>query len=388
MLLALLALAAASVPAGAQELPLKRTLSVAGESPCVVAGFGNLPPVDVSDEDRDEADRLAGEASQAAILGNQARAEELLGEAAELDPSSAGIAYRLARTLEEAGAEDAAVGQLCRYLALEPEGADADDVQRRIDRLAPEPGDVIPEPARLAFQQGVERFDAGEFAQATQQFSRALVELVDWDLAHYNRAVASLRLGRENAGLAGLERYLELRPDAEDREQVAARLGDRAPPVVAAGRGYSASTALLTGLLVPGMGHFYSDRPWMGFLYLLGAGGSATFGLAYEEVAISCRVIPTDGNCPSEEILGRDKDRPYLVHGLVGAGVLTVLGAVHAALGIGERSSPQGGSSSGLGFSLPLPIQGRSATAATLTLEPVAWRGDTGFRAAVRVPIR
>lgn len=392
-LLALLALVVGGAPAWAQELrepqelPIKPALAVVvDESPCVVAGFGDLQPADVSEEDRDEADRLAGEASQAAILGDRDRARDLLGEAAELDPSSASIAYRLARALEEAGAEDAAIGQLCHYLALEPEGVDAEDVQRRIDRLAPEPGDAIPEPARRSFQQGIERFEAGAFAEAERQFSRALVEFVDWDLAYYNRGVANLRLGRETAGLADLERYLELRPEAEDREQVAARLGERAGPALATGRGYNASTALFTGLLVPGMGHFYTDRPWMGFLYLLGAGGSAAFGLGYEEVDISCRIIPTNGNCPAEEILNRETDRPYLVHGLVGAGVLTVLGAVHASLTVGGRTSRQGRDSSGLGFSLP--VQGRDAAPATLTLEPVAWRGDTGIRAVVRVPVR
>lgn len=90
----------------------------------------------VSETDRAEAARLATQASQAAILGDRRGAVSLLERAARLDPHAEDIAYRLGRMLESTEARDRAVRQYCRYLGLDPAGAEAEEVRARIAALA------------------------------------------------------------------------------------------------------------------------------------------------------------------------------------------------------------------------------------------------------------
>lgn len=409
--LALLILTLLPGVASGQELSLLRQLPPEPAQPCAVVASAAYAAGDVPEQDRDEANRLAGQASQAAILGDRVRAQRLLEDAAELDPMSASIAYRLGRVLEAAGTRQAALAQFCRYLALAPEGGnsgdegDSGDVRQRIARLSPPPEGAMSEAARSAFVDGIARFDAGEFEAAVRGFSRALAAAPDWDQAHFNRGLAYLRLGHEEAGIADLERYLALRPDATDREQVEDRLaalssdparvstvqaqdsarppaGDQPQTEASTARAYSASTALLTGLLVPGMGHVYLDRPGSGALIFLAAGGSLAAGLLYTEVQIDCLAVPEEGGCPPDQILGREETRPRLVYGLAAAGVITLASALHAFF---SADQPEPVPASGLGIVLPLHGQDGNG-APVLTLDPVV-RGGAGFAAAVRVPV-
>lgn len=382
------ALCAGASPATAQELFLKRALPPGAQPPCAVAGVPEAPPPAADEEARSEAGRLAAEASQAAILGDRARARELLEEAAALDPTSPGVAYRLARVLEDSGAGPDALVHFCRVLALEPEGSDAPDVRRRIERLSPALEGGLPDAARSAFLEGVAHFDAREFDAAARQFSRALVEYPDWDQAHFNRGLANLELGREAAAIADLERYLELRPQATDRDAVASRLGARAPaasdlprPAPARAR-HSAGTALVSGLVLPGMGHVYSDRPGRGALIFLAAGGSVAAGILYTDVEIECRLFPAPAVCPSEEIADRRETRPYLTHGIAAAGAITLLGAVHAALTVRSRNRR-----AAAGLAVALPGSARGPEAVHLSLEPFVRPDGAGVRAAVRIPV-
>lgn len=382
-LLALLAVLNAPAIVSGQELSLHRDLPSEPQTPCAATTvFAADAPPQVLEQDRAEADRLAGEAAQAAILGDHVRARALLAEAARLDPTSASIAYRLGRVLEETGEPQAALVQFCRYLALEPEGADAEDVKERVDRLARPLESAVPEAARTAFTEGIARFDAREFEEAAREFSRALARFPDWGQAHFNRGLTYLRLGREDAGLADLERYLELRPEATDRPQVVARIDQLSS--APAPRVYSAPTTLLTGLLVPGMGHVYSGRPGQGVLVFLAAGASAAAGLLYTEVEIDCLTIPDEGGCPSDQILDRRETRPYLVHGLAGAAAITVVSALHAVLSVPRR--PQGGSSE-LGVAFPLRGPESEGAAPVLTVDPITVRGRAGLAAALRFPV-
>ena len=91
--LLLLLLAAVYVgPATAQQLDIKRAAPRIAWSGCGPAGS---PPA-VPAAQQQEADALAASATQSAILGNNAAAAELLGNAARLNPRSEAIAYRLA----------------------------------------------------------------------------------------------------------------------------------------------------------------------------------------------------------------------------------------------------------------------------------------------------
>jgi len=317
----------------AQQLPPRIDLPPAPPGPCELREESSPDDRESTDEERIQAANLLSEANQAAILGDRERARSLLLRAADLYPSSGDIAYRLGRILEEAGEVDAALAAYCRYLSLAPDGPDVLDVEWRVSVLDGSRDPVIPEPARTAFALGIEAIDRGDHSGAALHFSRALVERPDWPEAHYNRGIAHLEDGREAAGRADLERYLELRPDAPHADIVATRVGTASPASV-----HSPRTALVTGLIFPGMGHFYSGRPRSGAIVLVGAAAAAA-GSLYNRVNVTCRTPPIQGECPPGEVAERIEERPYLIPGLAVAGLFTVVGAIHASRAVAARSS-------------------------------------------------
>jgi tetratricopeptide (TPR) repeat protein len=304
-----------------QELPLKRELPPGS---CEARPSGVTSAEAPLEEDRREAERLSSEANRAAILGDREGALDLLRQAAGLDPRSPEIAYRLGRALEDAGYTQEALTQLCRYLALDPEGPDAGDVRDRTDRM------TLSSSARAAFEAGIAAFDDGAFEAAARHFSRAIEEEPDWDDAHFNRGMAYLRAGRLSAGAEDLEWYLDTDPGTGDREVVRALLGRIAPALRPS---YSPAVALTTGLLIPGMGQFYAGRPGLGALVLPTAGASAGMGLTYRRVEVDCLEIPTDGECPPDQVAERRVERPLRTPGLLGAAAATLFGAIHAFRG-------------------------------------------------------
>lgn len=332
---------------GAQELDLRRRLPPPpAMEPCAEVGVDDASP---GGEARAQAERLMQAAAEARILDDAARARQLLEDAVAADPSSSEAHFELARVLEGMDEPEAAVAAYCRYLALAPAGTEADEADAGIERLAELPQDSIPPTARTAFRDGVEWFDASNYDAAVREFSRALVERPDWPEAHLNRGLAYLRAGREGAGLSDFERYLELRPSAEEAGAIRARLAAAEPPAP----GHSAATALAAGLVVPGMGQFYTGRPGAGTLYLLGAAGSAAAGLLYTRVEVVCRLQDVTAGCPPEHIEEERTERPFLVAGLGAAGAITLFGAVHAFLG--ARGGGDGSSGSELSL---LPSEG------------------------------
>ncbi|TVP43681.1 MAG: hypothetical protein EA350_13355 [Gemmatimonadales bacterium] len=318
----------------AQQLPPRMELPPPPAGPCEPQEAERADEAEPDEEARAQARNLLSEANQASILGDDERARTLLLRAADLDPSSGEIAYRLGRILEETGEADAALAEYCRYLHLSPDGADVPDVEVRLAVLSGSLDGAIPAPARIAFELGVEAMDRGDHSAAALHFSRALVELPEWPEAHYNRGYSYLQDGREAAGRADLERYLDLRPDAPGAEAVAARV--RTP---GAGPTYNPRAALVTGLVFPGMGHFYSGRPRNGAIVLAGAGGAAALALLYSRVDVTCRVPPVNGDCPQGQVAERVEDRPFLVPGLAAAGIFTVVGAIHASRSVRARAT-------------------------------------------------
>ena len=342
---------------GAQTLPLERELPPPPER--VLCG----PVAEVTDApsaaDAEQATQLLSEAGRAAILGELEEAVEYLREAAELDPTSEAVTFELARALEELGEAESAADEFCRYLALAPDGPERAEAESRIETLRPPPTDPIPSSARAAFHTGVDRYDAGAYDEAIREFSRALVELPGWAVAHYNRALAYLATDRDRAGLSDLEEYLSLAPsDAARRPAVESRVAELAAVVPQ----YSAGTAFMAGAVIPGMGHFYTGRPGIGSAVLATAGGLVAAGLLYKEVEVLCRTPVSDGACPETEIVDRIEDRPFLTPGLAAAGVVTLAGAIHAARG---ARAP------------------RAASSSTLSLDPVLRRDGPGVRAVL-----
>ena len=315
-----------------------------------------------SPEEASEAEGLASEAGQATILGQYERARSLLAEAVGLDPTSSTISYSFGRLLEGDGEPEEALSEYCRFLGIDPDVPEIGDVQTRVQRIGTEVGALGVTPARAAFEEGVVAFDRADFDQAVLDFSRALVESPDWDQAHFNRAVAYLSSGRDAAGAADLEFYLELAPEANDRVEIEELLEEIGPVTV-----YSPRTALVSGLLIPGIGYFYSGRPGAGILALGAAGAAAGFAILHKEVQIDCLVPPVNGECTPGDARGESSTRPLLVPGLAAAAVIAIFGAIHASRGA-RQDAVQLSADGGLEGLLPiLSLRGSEPT---LRVEP------------------
>lgn len=98
-----------------------------------VSIVGPLTPV--SDSAKSAAQTIAGRAQAASIVGDNAAATALYQQAAEINPTDASIAYALGREYE-ATHDQRAMREYCRFLAINPDAAEAGDVRQRIAELA------------------------------------------------------------------------------------------------------------------------------------------------------------------------------------------------------------------------------------------------------------
>jgi tetratricopeptide (TPR) repeat protein len=353
--------AAAAVPAAAsaQELTLRREVPP--------EAWGGCPPANAStpsDADRQEAERLAGSAAQAAILGDAAAVLDLLGRAAALDPASPGIAYRHGRALEEAGRRDDAILAYCRYLSLAPDSPDAAEARARRDALAYREG-AMPADAVRAFRSGIAAWDAGRIAEAETAFGRAAEEAPHWPAPIYNRALVRVAARSPQPALADLRRYLELSPGADDFDavlDVVTTLRAAAP--------HNPTAALVAGLLVPGLGQITTDRPAAGLLVLGGAAGALAAGMLITRVEVDCLAPPVDGRCPEGQVLRERTTRPYQELGIAGALAVGAAGAFEAWHGARRTRGPDIGliRISALGATLAPPAMSAMAQSARLEL--------------------
>ena len=307
----------------AQELTLKRALPGGDAYSCPPLESPAVP----SEEERTEAGRLGSNADQALILGDQERARDLFARATELDPTSPELGYRYARVLEELGARSEAIAQFCRVMALGPGSGGIGDAPARLQAILDQERAQIPETSIQRFEAGLSQADGGRLEDALQSFGAAWRDAPDWAEAVYNRGIIQARLGRVEAAAADLEEYLALRPGAEDAMLVSQRIGQ----IRSLTNLPSPSAALTLGLLFPGAGQFYSGRAWGGLAVLTLAGGAAAAGFLIEEVTVNCvGSVGAGGECPPDRVIGEVSDTPYLVHGLVAAGAVAVIGAVES----------------------------------------------------------
>ena len=111
---------------------------------------------------------------------------------------------------------------------------------------------------------------------------------------------------------------------------------------------YNPQGAFLRGMLIPGLGEFYVDRPGRGVFFLGGAGGALAWGILSTKVIEDCLVQPSAGQtCPPAQLVGTTTERPYLVPGLGIAAALSLIGAIDAY--VGAKSARRPGTASGAG---------------------------------------
>lgn len=280
-----------------------------------------------SPEHSEEVDRLIDDATQAMILGDLELASEFLSQALELEPCAAEAAYLRGRIITQTEGPNAATEWFCRYLALEPYGSSAPEARRRLEQAVQDGAGAN---VLSIFSAGVSRFEAGDLERADELFTTVLDRRLVPE-ALYNRALTRLALDRYEAARTDLQRYLELRPEGEDQAAVSEAL----TALAAERSSKSPAAALALGTFLPGAGQYYTGRTLFGLAVTGLVGGVVAGGFLYEETTIQCRTTPSDGECPTDAIAGRETERPLLIPALaVGAGIVlaaAIEAAFHAA---------------------------------------------------------
>ncbi len=316
--LALLGLSAATQAVG-------QTLALKGEAPAV-SFLCDPAPADASPagEAPAEVQRLVDAATQAMILGDLAVAAEFLDRALGRDPASAEALYLRGRIASESEDTGAGVEWFCRYLSIAPDGPSAAEARRRLEQAMEEgAGSNL----RGRFLEAVAAFGAGEAERSDELFS-ALLDRHVVPEALYDRGLVRLAMTRVDEARADLFQYLELRPDADDREAIHATF----QPLGQNPRARSPAGTFLLGAVLPGGGHYYTGRPIVGVLVTGMVVGAGATGYLYERTTIDCRAPSPTGGCPPDAIASQKTERPFLVPALaVGVGLM-LISAVEAAL--------------------------------------------------------
>jgi TM2 domain-containing membrane protein YozV len=133
-------------------------------------------------------------------------------------------------------------------------------------------------------------------------------------------------MGQRDAAQRDFEQYLRLKPEADDRALVVARIDAlrRGTP--------SPTSALAMGLVIPGAGQFYTGRPVRGLVSLITASGAWALGLQQSTKTVTVQQTATDpfGNPYTFTTSRLKTERPNLVPGAAVAGAITLGGAIEA----------------------------------------------------------
>lgn len=322
-------LVSGAAPLDGQQLPLQRDYPGPGPFACPTPTL----PAEPTRDESERARQLTSDALQAVILGDLEGARTLLGQATAADGTSAEFAYRHARVLEDLGLADGAILEYCRALSLGDVSVGIFDSRDRLDALYEIVRERISDRALAAFVAGLGQADIGFFAEAAESFGVAIEEDPEWASAVYNRAVVFEQLGRVEESLADYRRYLELTPSEVDPVvlSVSARIGmlegELARPTP------SPNNALALGVIVPGLGQYYSGRRREGAIVLSAAAAVVLTGLVFKEITVRClTVVGPDEECPSGQIFDETTRRPYLGPALGATAFVAVAAAFEAFL--------------------------------------------------------
>ena len=284
-------------------------------------------PRSVTPAQRRQARELAQRAQQSAILGDRTAARDQPRQAAALDPANPDLAYQLARAQEAVSANDDATAAYCAFLALAPNAPEAAEARERLAGLTRNSQPAVAERILAPFRNGITAYEAGRYAEAEIAFSNAIAQQPDWADAYYDRALTKAVRGRREQAIADFQQYLRLRPEAEDRQAVIARInGLRGGPL-------SPSAALTLGLVIPGAGQMYTGRKAFGVVTLAAAGGALAWALKSGPVTKRFVVNPKDpfGNpLPPFVDTRTETGHPNLVPGLAAVGAIAGATAIEA----------------------------------------------------------
>lgn len=308
--------AVGTAAASAQTLPIKerpQAVSVAcasAEMPVCTASPG-------------EVDDLVRAATRSLVLGNLEEAKTLLDRALAIDPCAAEAAYLQGRVVDQQEGPEAAARWFCRYVHLEPAGGSAGEARARLEK-AVDAG--VGARTRALFTEAVSQVRADRLERAEELFTDVLA-IGPVPEAFYNRGLVRLARGRGARAREDLDRYLSLRPTAEDRLDIEFALQERGRAT-----GPRPLAALALGALLPGAGQYYTGRVGLGLAVTGLVAGAVTAGYLYERTTVWCRAPAPSGDCPPDAVAGTETERPLLVPTvLAGVGVM-LGGAIEAAL--------------------------------------------------------
>ncbi len=284
--IAAIATLGAAGDAGAQALTLLRAFQPPLAAACGPAG--TPPPAAApAAAPRAEAARLGETADVHLLAGELVQARDALRRAATLDPASAELAFRLARTHEELGDDRPAVAAYCRARALGLPPAERAEAEERVQALAERLDAVPTDAAARSFAAGVARWESGDVAGAEAAFGAAIAAAPGVAAAYHDRALARIRQGEVGGALADLDTYERLAPTA-----MTPALRD-ARAVLRRGR-YSPGAAVAAGL-VPGGAQLYTGRPGRAALLVAIAATGAYLALDGRPVAVERTAVDPNG---------------------------------------------------------------------------------------------
>lgn len=276
---------------------------------------------------RRQARELAQRAQQSAILGDRNAARDQLRQAALLDPADADVAYQLARAYEGGSSDADALREYCRFLALAPSAPEASEARERVQALAPAALAASPSPAVVAFRTGITAYERAQFAAAEAAFTRAIAEMPQWPEPYYDRGLARMARGARDLAVRDLEQYLRLRPEAEDRPAIVARIASlrNVTPL-------SPGSAFALGVVIPGGGQFYTGRKLFGAVTLSAAAGAGAWAFQTGKVTRTTLQTATDpfGNSYSFPVTRVEDGRPNLTTGVAIAGGIAAAAALES----------------------------------------------------------
>ncbi|HUF71120.1 MAG TPA: hypothetical protein VMM79_20895 [Longimicrobiales bacterium] len=184
------------------------------------------------------------------------------------------------------------------------------------------------------------------------------------------RALGRVEVVREQLRGEAMRRHAELVAEATTvAVQPPPETTEEESPVVAAPR-YNPAQALALGLVVPGLGQFYTGRSLRGVLALGVAGGALAAGLVSERLEVDCRTIPVNNECPAGDVLDERTRRPYLAPAIAVAAGVALVSAIDAFIAARNANAAAaqmvGGADGGLRLLYPSLSVGPDAVRAQL----------------------
>jgi tetratricopeptide (TPR) repeat protein len=340
--------------AGAQALTPKRTLAAAAPQGCAAIALpvASTPPLASDDA---ETRRLISAGQEASLQGEHAAARDAFVQAARRSPQNAAIAYYLGREHESLASSTEAVKEYCRYLQLNPNARDVDEVQGRIVRLVPRSQLAAVDEAKANFSSGVALLERRQYIAADSMFGSIEDKLPNTPEIYYNRALSRAARGERALATQDFQKYLDLTSNPGDRAAINAAVTQLQDRVFGSGQAFG------SGLLLPGMGQMTTGRPFLGVAVLGAVAGAIAWGLAQEEGFVA-RTYLDPFETPYVDTL-RVTRRPNVTLAASAAGILW-LGSAVEAMSYARRTRARAESIIQIG----LPAAGRDDTEAYLAV--------------------